>query len=127
MAVWVEHVEVAFAPGGVAWDFRVESSLLEVFPDCIDICDVEDQAAPARCRVALFEVQDRGFCIVCSEGRETRLFSAVEQFHAEHVAVKLYRRFHVQDAKGDRSDFFNFRRHTPAVYFEFSFRRAQGD
>ena len=90
MAVWVEQVEVAFAPGGVAGDFGVESSLFEVFPDCVDIGDVEDQAAPPRCRVALFEVQDRGFCIVCSQGGEARLFSAVKQFHAEHFSVKLY-------------------------------------
>jgi len=49
-------VEVAFTPGHVPWDFRVESSLLQMYPERIHIGNVEDQPAPTRHSVALFEV-----------------------------------------------------------------------
>src|SRR5437773_10201089 len=56
VAVRIEHVEVAFALGRVAWDFGMESSLLQVCPERIPVRDVEDQPAPARHCVTLFEV-----------------------------------------------------------------------
>jgi hypothetical protein len=56
VAIRIEHVEVALTPGGVAWDFRVESSLLQMCPEGIHIRNVEYQPAPPLRSVTLFEV-----------------------------------------------------------------------
>jgi hypothetical protein len=46
VAIRIEHVEVAFAPGRVLWDFRIESSLFQMCPERIHIRNVEDQPSP---------------------------------------------------------------------------------
>jgi hypothetical protein len=56
VAIRIEHVEVAFPPGRVPRDFRIESSLLQMCPERIHIRNVEDQPAPPRHCVPLFEV-----------------------------------------------------------------------
>jgi hypothetical protein len=56
VAIRIEHVEVAFPPGRVPWGFRIESSLLQMGPERIHIRNVEDQPAPSRHSITLFEV-----------------------------------------------------------------------
>jgi hypothetical protein len=56
VAIRIEHVEIAFTLGRVLWDFRVESSLLQMCPERIHVRNVEDQPAPPRHSITLFEV-----------------------------------------------------------------------
>ena len=57
VAIRIEHVEIAFLPGRVPWDFRIKSSLLQMCPERIHIRNVEDQPAPTRdTSVTLFEI-----------------------------------------------------------------------
>ena len=43
MAVRIGHVKIAFSPGGVAWDFRIKSTFLQMSPESVHIRNVEDQ------------------------------------------------------------------------------------
>ena len=46
VAIRIEHVEVALTPRRVPWNFRIETSLLQMCPERIHIRNVEDQPAP---------------------------------------------------------------------------------
>ena len=56
VAIRIEHVEIAFTPGRVPWDFRIKSFLLQICPKRIHIRDMEDQPTPPRHSVTSFEV-----------------------------------------------------------------------
>ena len=58
MAVWIENVEIAFAPRCIPWDFRIISIPLEMTPECIHIRNVEDDSAPPWHDMTMFEVKD---------------------------------------------------------------------
>ena len=56
VAIWIEHVEIAFPPRRVPWDSRIKSFLPQMCPERIHIRNVQDQPAPLRHTVTLFEV-----------------------------------------------------------------------
>src|ERR1035437_2539568 len=43
VAIRIEHVEIAFTPRRVPWDFRIKSFLPQMCPERIHIRNVEDQ------------------------------------------------------------------------------------
>jgi len=72
VAVRIGHVKIAFSPGGVAWDFRIKSTFLQMSPESVHIRNVEDQPPPAsRC------FTDCRLCVSCVQRREPRAFSTV--------------------------------------------------
>src|SRR5438270_6651526 len=66
---------------------------------------IKDKPTPLRDRVTFFQIENRRFWRLRTQGREPCSFSAVWQLHTEHIPIELHRHLHVRDSKRQRRNF----------------------
>jgi hypothetical protein len=123
VTVRVEHVEIALTPRRIARALWHKSELAEPFPNRVHVLDVENQAAPICSRGAVLEVEYGRLGVSPSERRELGALPAVEQLHAERVAVEPHRYLHARHPKRHRRNLLNHGRTTrmiPQLKLRFS-------
>src|SRR6266496_1866146 len=73
----IAHVEIPLAPRSILWLRRIKSSFLQMSPDLIHIRHIKDKPTPLRDRITFFQIENRRFWILRTQGREPCSFSAV--------------------------------------------------
>jgi hypothetical protein len=66
----------------------MKSFFPQVRAECIHVRNVEDYPPPASHRTTLFQIEDGTLSVVHPERGEIPVFSAVDDFHAEHISVE---------------------------------------
>jgi len=60
-------MELVFPPGGIPRNFWIQSPVPKMMPERIHIRDIEDEAAPVRHSLTLFQIEDRRLCVSCAQ------------------------------------------------------------
>jgi len=112
-------MEIPFSPGGISWNLRIKSPVLQLIPEGVHIGDVEDQPPPASYPLALFQIEDGRLCVFGAERCEARSLSAVEKFHSEHIPIEPHTVPHVRHPKRHRGNPLNHHRPKISPRIEF--------
>lgn len=119
MPVRVWHVKIALAPGPILGSSRFESAFFQMGPERVDIGDAQDQPTPTPSGLTFFQIQDCGLGFASPQGREIRVFAAIDEFHAENIPIEVHRDLHIRYLESDRRNLFHSGDHTSRVYLRW--------
>ena len=94
-------MEISFSPRAILGTVRCHSLFFQIVPKGIHISDVKYDATPRGAWVSALKVDDRVFGTCNAQRTKVRIRPAVENFHSQHISIKLQGSFHVSDAQGN--------------------------